>query len=169
MVVFIRYNICYKLLTLNDLYRSIKWVWVTIISLFRMALSVEQIARDHGVTPATVGIIKGKLIVGKFYMYISLIQDTCYTINYYEARDNISLRSERKNYNINVDSPFFKLLWCLDFFYIMLGLTEGELEFLSEQRSDAVKTSRRDLAYVLSQVGSLSTTLKKISIWHTWQ
>lgn len=33
---------------------------------FRTALSVEKIIRDNGVVPATIGILKGKVRVGKY-------------------------------------------------------------------------------------------------------
>ncbi|XP_057309342.1 uncharacterized protein LOC130647488 [Hydractinia symbiolongicarpus] len=71
------------------------------------ALHVEKIIRDHGVVPATVGIINGKLIV---------------------------------------------------------GLNKNEITFLSQATSSFVKTSRRDLAYVLSKNLSGGTTVSATMI-----
>lgn len=38
-------------------------------------------------------------------------------------------------------------------FYFALGLEKSEIKYLAENTEGCVKTSRRDLAYVLSKVG----------------
>ena len=147
--------------------------------LHRVAKEVEKIVKNNGAIPATIAVISGKIHVGgcdlifccAFFFFFFFLERLAFKVNCSPEKNREELWFHLR---LLFSKPFN---WCFMlfnfkqtfFYYIVascrlfcikknwkeekmsIGLSEANLERLA-QDADAVKTSRRDLPYVISKV-----------------
>ena len=124
--------------------------WSCVFSLCRMATEVGRIIREHGALPATVAVMNGKICVGELTRPVQNLF-TCYFLPPIIYPYTLSKQSF-EHYSVWHFNPK-QLPDCMYFvLFCIWGLSGEHLEMLAHSTQEAIKTSRRDLPYVLSQV-----------------